>query len=107
MHKEKEIMDSIKKTPKQPASSTLKILRALSIALLAASVAYIIMPYDFDNMGWKGYVDDFFVFMAAFTFLNGAFQRPERLFMRRQFYVIALVFFIMGMLWVSVLDLMA
>ena len=88
---------------KQPVPSTLKVFRALSIMLLVAAIAYIIMPYDFDTKGWLGYIDDFFIFMAAFTFFYGNFLRADRWLIRRQLHMISLLFFIMAMLWVFLL----
>ncbi|MDD6475393.1 MAG: hypothetical protein PUF74_07725 [Sodaliphilus pleomorphus] len=86
------------------ASPLLKACRVISTLLLVAATGYIVMPYDFDSMGWLGYVDDFFLFMAAFTFFNGSFQKAARRTMRRQLYMIALLFFVMAVVWVLVLN---
>ncbi len=87
-------------------SRLLKLYRVISVVLLVGAIAYIVMPYDFDSMGWMGYIDDFFLFMAAFTFFNGSFQKAARHTMRRQLYMIALLFFIMAVVWVLVLNML-
>lgn len=90
-----------------PVGKSLKVWRVVSVALLVLAIAYVVLPQDFDRMGWMGYIDDFFVFMAAFVFLQGSFQRPERRFLRRQLFMIAAVFIILAMLWICVLAWLA
>ena len=46
------------------------------IALLAA-VAYVALPYDIDG-NWYGYIDDFFVFMAGYTFFLSTRSKSVR-----------------------------
>lgn len=84
----------------------LTIYRVLSILLLIGAIAYFIMPYDFDQKGWLGYIDDFFLFMATFVFFHGSWQKPERHFIRRQLYSIATIFLIMAFLMVFILNYM-
>lgn len=43
-------------------------IKPLGILALLAAIAYVAIPLDGDN-GWTGYIDDFFVFMAGYTFL--------------------------------------
>lgn len=81
----------------------LKALRICAVVYLLLAIAYIVMPVDFDRIGWLGYIDDFFIFMSAFTFLNGAFQKAERAFIRRQFFLLAAVFFVLCPLWLLIL----
>lgn len=89
-------------TPQQ-VSPLLKTCRARSILFMIGAIAYFFMPFDFDKVGLKGYVDDFFLFMAAFTFLHGSWQKPERYFIRKQLYTIATVFLVMAMVWVWIM----
>ena len=84
----------------------LKMLRITSVITLILAIGYVVMPYDFDKMGLLGYVDDFFVFMAAFTFFNGSMQKAERQFIRKQLYMISLVFVMMALVWLFVLMVM-
>ncbi len=42
--------------------------KTLGIVALVAALIYVVMPWDLDKCGWYGYVDDFFVFMAGYTF---------------------------------------
>lgn len=81
----------------------LKILRIVGFVYLLLAIAFVASPYDFDEVGWLGYVDDFFLFMSAFTFLNGAFQKAERAFLRRQFFMLSVMFFVLCLVWIAVL----
>jgi uncharacterized membrane protein YkvA (DUF1232 family) len=89
--------------PKRPISTRTKVLRIIAIVLLIASIAYVIIPLDFDKKGILGYFDDFFVFMAAFTFLRGSFTPPERPYIKRQLYSISLTCIVLGIVWILVL----
>lgn len=91
---------------KQPASMLLKVYRTLSIAFLILAIAYIVMPYDFDRTGIKGYIDDFFLFMSAFTFMHGSWQRPAFKRVRLLLYQISAIFFVLAVVWVYVLSVM-
>lgn len=88
---------------RQPASRLLKIYRVVSVLALFLAIAYIVMPYDFDAKGVMGYVDDFFLFMAAFTFMQGSFQRQEMKRPRHLLYQIAAIFFVLAIVWLFVL----
>ncbi len=99
-------MNNTKEKTVVAPSPFLKGMRALSVVLLLCAIGYIVMPWDYDKRGVMGYVDDFFIFMGAFSFLNGAFQGPERHYIRRQLWMIALVFAVLGLLWVYVLGVM-
>ncbi len=94
------------KKQKQTNLSQLKFYHIASIVSLLASIGYIVMSCDFDKLGWQGFVDDFFMFMAAFSFFNGSFQKAERKFIRRQMFMIAAVFAVMGIVWLTVLAFM-
>ena len=61
---------------------------------------------DFDSKGIVGYVDDCFVFMAAYTFARGSFMRPERRYIRRQMYMLSSLFALLGLCWIIMLALM-
>ena len=73
---------------KQEVGTGMKICRAVGVVLVAAGIGYIIWRGDFDEKCLIGYVDDFMVFMAAFTFAHGSFQKPERRYIRRQLYML-------------------
>jgi len=102
----KEKMEK-KKQDKQPQVGTgMKVCRIIGIVLVVAAIAYTIWPGDFDNQGIVGYVDDFMVFMAAFTFAHGSFQRPERRYIRRQLYMLSSLFALLGLCWIIMLAFM-
>lgn len=83
---------------------TLTALRIVAAVYMIFAIAYLVAPIDFDRVGWFGYVDDFFLFMSAFTFLNGSFQKAERTFIRRQLYVLSAVFFVLCPIWLLILS---
>lgn len=84
-------------------NKTLFAQRIIAVVLLLLAIAYTVMPYDFDSCGVLGYVDDFFLFMAAFSFMQSTFQRPERHFLRRQLSMIAIVFLCLAVCWLAML----
>ena len=45
------------------------------------------------------------VFMAAFTFAHGSFQKPERRYIRRQLYMFSSLFALLGLCWIILLAL--
>ena len=73
---------------REPVTTILKTCRIIGVVLVIAAIVYIIWPGDFDSKGIVGYVDDFMIFMAAFTFAHGSFQRLERRYIRRQLYML-------------------
>ena len=87
-------------------SAGMKVCRVIGAVLLLAAVAYIVWPGDFDGKGVVGYVDDCFVFMAAYMFLRGSFIRPERRYIRRQFYMLSSLFALLALCWVILLAFM-
>ncbi len=93
----------MEKKERQPVGIGMKICRVVGILLVLAAIAYVVWPGDFDSKGIIGYVDDFMVFMAAFTFAHGSFQRPERRFIRRQLYMFSSLFALLGLCWVILL----
>lgn len=82
----------------------LTTLRIAAVVYMILAIVYLVVPVDFDRVGWLGYVDDFFLFMSAFTFLNGSFQKAERAFIRRQLYVLSAVFFVLCPIWLLILS---
>lgn len=70
-------------------------IKPLGILALLAAIAYVAIPLDGDN-GWTGFIDDFFVFMAGYTFFMG--NRQKSLPNKRMLYTISGTFFIAGML---------
>ena len=89
----------------QEVSAGMKVCRAVGIVLVLAAIAYVIWRGDFDEKGIVGYVDDFMVFMAAFTFAHGSFQKPERRYIRRQLYMFSSLFALLGLCWIILLAL--
>ena len=59
------------------SARTLRVLRIVGVVYMLLAIAYLVMPLDLDRVGWMGYIDDFFLFMSAFTFMNGAFQKAR------------------------------
>lgn len=96
----------MEKKEKQEVGMGMKICRVVGILLVLAAIAYVVWRGDFDEKGLIGYVDDFMVFMAAFTFAHGSFQRPERRFIRRQLYMFSSLFALLGLCWVILLAFM-
>ena len=95
-----------KKENKVELSGGMKVCRVIGVVLLLAAIAYVAWPGDFDDKGIVGYVDDFMVFMAAFSFSHGSFQRPERRYIRRQLYMFSSLFALLGLCWVLLLAFM-
>lgn len=88
---------------KKPVSTAMKACRVIGIVLVAAAIAYLAWRGDFDNKGIVGYVDDCFVFMAAYTFARGSFTRPERRYIRRQLYMLSSLFALLALCWIILL----
>lgn len=87
-------------------STGMKVFRVIGVVLVLAAIAYIVWRGDFDNKGLVGYVDDFMVFMAAFTFAHGSFQKPERCYIRRQLYMLSSLFALLALCWIILLAFM-
>ena len=90
----------------QEVSAGMKVCRVVGIVLVLAAIAYVSWGGDFDDKGIVGYVDDFMVFMAAFTFAHGSFQKPERRYIRRQLYMLSSLFALLGLCWIILLAFM-
>ncbi|MBR7012124.1 MAG: hypothetical protein IKI10_04460 [Muribaculaceae bacterium] len=84
-------------------SMGMKLCRVIGVLLVLAAIAYVVWHGDFDDKGIVGYVDDFMLFMAAFTFAHGSFQRPERRYIRRQLYMLSSLFALLALCWVIML----
>lgn len=95
-----------KKENQVKVSAGIKVCRVIGVILLMAAIAYIVWRGDFDNKGIVGYVDDCFVFMAAYTFTRGSFMRPERRYIRRQLYMLSSLFALLALCWVILLAFM-
>ena len=95
-----------KKEREVEVSAGMKVCRVIGVLLVLAAIAYVIWPGDFDNKGLIGYVDDFMVFMAAFTFAHGSFQKPERRYIRRQLYMLSSLFALLALCWIFLLAFM-
>ena len=95
-------------------SAGMKVCRVIGAVLLLAAIVYIVWPGDFDSKipgeydskAVVGYVDDCFVFMAAYMFLRGSFVKPERRYIRRQFYMLSSLFALLALCWVILLAFM-
>ena len=95
-----------KKENQVEVSAGMKVCRVIGVILLMAAIAYIVWRGDFDNKGIVGYVDDCFVFMAAYTFTRSSFMRPERRYIRRQLYMLSSLFALLALCWVILLAFM-
>ena len=94
------------KQERMPVSTGMKICRVIGIVLLMAAIGYLVWRGDYDNKGIVGYVDDCFVFMAAYMFTRGSFVRPEHRYIRRQFYMLSSLFALLALCWVILLAFM-
>ena len=99
-------MEKREKQEKMEVSTGLKVCRVIGVVLLMAAIAYIVWRGDYDNKGLVGYVDDCFVFMAAYTFARGSFMRPERRYIRRQMYMLSSLFALLALCWIILLAFM-
>ena len=95
----------MEKKERQEVSAGMKVCRVIGVVLVLAAIAYTLWRGDFDQKGLVGYVDDFMVFMAAFTFAHGSFQKPERRYIRRQLYMLSSLFALLALCWVIMLAL--
>ena len=84
-------------------STGMKICRVIGILLVTTAIGYIVWRGDFDGKGVVGYVDDCFIFMAAYMFMRGSFMRPERRYIRRQFYMLSSLFALLALCWIILL----
>ena len=96
----------MEKKERQEVSTGLMACRVIGVALVLAAIAYLVWRGDFDSKGIVGYVDDCFVFMAAYTFARGSFVRPERRYIRRQLYMLSSLFALLALCWIILLALM-
>ena len=99
-------MEKRENQERMPVRTGMKLCRAIGIVLLVAATGYIAWRGDFDSKGLVGYVDDCFVFMAAYMFMRGSFVRPERHYIRRQFYMFSSLFALLALCWVIMLAMM-
>lgn len=95
-----------KKENQVEVSAAMKVCRVIGVVLVLAAIAYLVWRGDYDNKGIVGYVDDCFVFMAAYTFARGSFIRPERRYIRRQLYMLSSLFALLALCWVILLAFM-
>ncbi len=84
----------------------MKVCRVIGIILIIGAIAYLVWQGDFDRRGIVGYVDDCFIFMAAYTFLRGSFVRPERRYIRRQLYMLSSLFALLALCWIILLAML-
>ena len=96
-------MEKKERLEKMPVSTGMKICRVIGILLVMAAIGYIVWRGDFDGKGVVGYVDDCFIFMAAYMFMRGSFMRPERRYIRRQFYMLSSLFALLALCWIILL----
>jgi len=79
-----------------------KCLKWLSAIFMILSIAYIIIPLDYDNSA-LGYIDDFFIFMAAFCFAFAQYSRKVSPINRRQLYTFSITFTVLAILWILIM----
>ena len=87
-------------------SAGMKVCRVVGVLLVLAAIGYFIWKGDFDHKGIVGYLDDCFIFMAAYMFARGSFMRPERRYIRRQCYMLSSLFALLALCWVILLAFM-
>lgn len=92
-----------KKREKEALSMGMKACRVIGIVLLLAAVGYFVWRGDYDSKGIVGYVDDCFIFMAAYMFTRGSFCCPERRYIRRQLYMLSSLFALLALCWIILL----
>ena len=92
-----------KRREREAVSMGMKVCRVIGIVLMLAAVGYFVWRGDFDNKGIVGYVDDCFIFMAAYMFTRGSFCRPERRYIRRQMYMLSSLFALLALCWIILL----
>lgn len=78
------------------------LMKSLAVVSMILAVVYIIMPVDFDGP-IIGILDDFLFFMAAFCFCQAQFISTAKASAKRMLNLLALVFLLLGALWVLVL----
>ena len=74
----------------------------LAVLFLIVSIAFLVMPIDFDGP-IVGFIDDFFLFMAAFCFAFSQFSKRATPIVKKQLYVISLTFLVFAILWLAIL----
>lgn len=89
---------------KEAVSMGMKVCRVIGVVLMLAAVGYFVWRGDFDSKGIVGYVDDCFIFMAAYMFTRGSFCRPERRYIRRQMYMLSSLFALLALCWIILLS---
>lgn len=99
-------MEKREKQEKMEVGTGLKACRVLGVLMVLAAIGYIVWHGDFDSRGIVGYVDDCFVFMAAYSFARGSFMRPERRYIRRQLYMFSSLFAMLALCWIILLACM-
>lgn len=95
-----------KKEKHVEVSTGMKVCRVIGVILIIAAIAYMVWRGDFDHKGIVGYVDDCFIFMAAYTFLRGSLVSPERRYIRRQLYMLSSLFALLALCWIILLAFM-
>ena len=88
---------------KEAVSMGMKVCRVIGVVLMLVAVGYFVWRGDFDSKGIVGYVDDCFIFMAAYMFTRGSFCRPERRYIRRQLYMLSSLFALLALCWIILL----
>ncbi len=70
-------------------------IKLTGLFVFLAAIVYVVLPNDFDT-NWWGFIDDFFVFLAGYTFFVG--NRNKILAIKRRLYMISGSLFIIGMM---------
>ena len=99
-------MEKREKQERLPVSTGMKVCRVIGVVLLMAAIGYFVWHGDFDSKKVVTYVDDCFIFMAAYMFTRGSFMRPERRYIRRQCYMLSSLFALLALCWVILLAFM-
>ena len=76
--------------------------KLVSILLILLALVYIVMPLDYDGP-LIGYIDDFFLFMAAFCYFICQFTESVSQKTKAFLNMISIIFCILGIAWLFIL----
>ena len=93
-----------KKTGKneEKAEAVQKSSKSVSILLMVLALAYIVLPLDYDGPA-IGYIDDFFLFMAALCYFICQFSESIQPRTRKLLNIISIILCILGIIWLCIL----
>lgn len=86
----------------EKAEPVQKSSKLVSVLLMVLALVYIILPIDYDGPV-IGYIDDFFLFMAAFCYFICQFAESIRPDTRKLLNMLSIIFCVLGIIWLCVL----